>query len=48
MLIWILIALGILIVVAYPAFGHRVALPLVVLWVVIALLGWGTGIGVRR
>jgi hypothetical protein len=48
MLIWILLALGVLIIVARAAFGHRVALALVALWVAIAVIGWTTGIGVRR
>lgn len=48
MLVWVLIGLGFLIIVARAAFGHRVALALVALWVAVALLGWTTGVGVRR
>ena len=48
MLLWILIGLGVLIIVARAAFGHRVALALVALWIAVALIGWSTGIGVRR
>ena len=48
MLLWILIGLGFLIIVARAVFGHRVALSLVALWVAVAVIGWATGIGVRR
>lgn len=48
MLLWTLIVLGLLIIVARAAFGHKVALALVGLWVVVAIAGWATGIGVRR
>ena len=48
MLLWILIGLGFLIIAARAVFGHRVALPLVALWVAVAVIGWATGMGVRR
>jgi hypothetical protein len=48
MLVWLLIGLGIVIVVAHVAFGHRVALMFVALWIAILILGWTTGIGVRH
>jgi hypothetical protein len=43
-----LIGLGILIIIARAVYGHRVALSLVALWVAIAVIGWATGIGVRK
>lgn len=48
MLVAVLIALGIAIVVARAVFGHKAALALVAVWVAVALVGWLTGIGVRR
>jgi hypothetical protein len=48
MLLWTLIGLGIAIIVARAVFGHKVALALVVLWFAVALIGWTTGVGVRR
>ena len=48
MLLWTLIILGLLIIVARAIFGHRVALVLVAVWIAVAILGWATGIGVRK
>jgi len=48
MLVWTLLGLGVLIIVARAVFGHRAALAMVVLWIAVALIGWSTGIGVRR
>ena len=48
MLLWTLIIIGLLIIVARAIFGHRVALALVAVWVAVAIVGWATGIGVRR
>jgi uncharacterized membrane protein len=47
-LLWTLIIIGLLIIVARAIFGHRVALALVAVWVAVAIVGWATGIGVRR
>ena len=47
MLIWVLIGLGVVIVAARSIFGHKVALALVALWIVVALVGWITETGFR-
>ena len=48
MLLWTLIGLGFLIIVARAVVGHRAALALVALWIAVAVIGWTTGVGVRR
>ncbi len=48
MLLWTLIILGGAVIVARAFFGHRVALALICVWVVVAVGGYLTGIGIRR
>jgi hypothetical protein len=48
MLVWLLLGLGIVIIVAQVAFGHRVALMFVALWIAVLVVGWSTGFGVRH
>ena len=48
MLVWTLLALGVLIIVVRAVVGHRAALALTALWIGVAVIGWATGIGVRK
>ena len=48
MLLWVLIVLGAVVIVGRAVFGHKVGLALIGLWIVVGLLGWITGIGIRE